>query len=239
MVLKNKKANSIEYDKKRKICKLNKDLNLLGKIWANRLRNVILEKIVPKSQFVCSRKDNIVDELRHLRDINIHLLENGGNGSILSLDFANAFRSVSLRWFDMVMKKIGFPGQFISWFWNLFRDAGIKISINNFGSSVLKNERGFFEGSPPSMAAWVVSSIALIIAIENSIQGIQLKDGRIFKSQNFADDGKVMLREPIEIFVVDEIVTRFEKVSGVRLHRDRSLRKCNVLSFGNHLEFDG
>ena len=88
------------------------------------------------------------------------------------------------------------------------------------------------------MAAWVVSSIALIIAIENSIQGIQLKDGRIFKSQNFADDGKVMLREPIEIFVVDEIVKRFEKVSGVRLHRDRSLRKCNVLSFGNHLEFD-
>ena len=238
MILKNKKGNSVEYEKKRKITKLNKDSNLLGKIWSNRLRDIILGKIVPDSQFVCSKRWNIVDELRHLRDVNLHLLENGENGSILSLDYANAFRSVSLRWFDLVMKKIGFPQGFVDWFWNMFKNIGIKISINRYGSSVIKNERGFLEGCPPSMAAWVVSSMALIIAIEKKVKGIQLKDGRVFKSRNFADDQKIFLREVNEIESVEAVVTDFEKVSGVRLHRDKTLKKCNVLPFGSHLTHD-
>ena len=50
MVLKNKKGNSIEYSKKRKLTKMCKDVNLLGKIWTNRCKSMILDKIVPKSQ---------------------------------------------------------------------------------------------------------------------------------------------------------------------------------------------
>ena len=49
MVVKNKKSNTIEYKKKRKLTKVNKDSNLgNGKVWTNRL---ILSKVLPKSQF--------------------------------------------------------------------------------------------------------------------------------------------------------------------------------------------
>ena len=239
MVLKNKKGNSIEYDKKRKITKLNKDINLLGKVWSNRCRDVILDKIIPGSQFVCRKDKNIVDELRHLRDANLYLLENKVNGSILSLDYANAFRSVSLRWFDLVMKKIGFPKVFIEWYWNMFRNIGILISFNKCKSSVIQNTRGFLEGSPPSMLTWVLASMPLIIAIENRIQGITLRDGRVFKSKNYADDQKIFLSQVKEIDIVNDIVVRFEKVSGVKLHRNRELKKCNLLNFGSHRDYQG
>ena len=238
MVLKNKKSNSAEYSQKRKITKLPKDVNLLGKIWANRCRDLVLDSIVPKSQYVCRRGVNIVDELRHLRDINNHFLENGGNGSILSIDFSNAFRSVSLRWFDLVMKRIGFPVSFINWFWHMFKTAGVMISINNWKSSVIRNTRGFLEGSPPSMCGWVIASMALIIAIEKNLSGVTLEDGRIFKSQNFADDGKFFLSEEKEVKIVESLVRRFESVSGVKMHRDRRLKKCNILCFGTHRDYE-
>ena len=95
MVLKNKKGNSIEYSKKRKLTKMCKDVNLLGKIWTNMCKSMILDKIVPKSQYVCRSDQTISDEIRKIRDVNLFLLEGNENGSILSLDYADAFRSVS------------------------------------------------------------------------------------------------------------------------------------------------
>ena len=234
MVLKNKKGNSIEYSKKRKLTKMNKDVNLLGKIWTERCKNIILDKIVPKSQFVCQTDQNIVDELRRIRDINLFLLEKGKNGSILSLDYADAFRSVSLQWFKHVMDTIGFPTSFSGWYWHMVKDMGIVISVNRCKSSVIKNERGFPEGFPPSMCCWVIAQMALIIGLEQKLTGIELKDGRIIKDLNFADDQKLFLREPEEIHKVEEIVTKFEQVSGVKLHRNKLLKKCNILCFGQH-----
>ena len=108
------------------------------------------------------------------------------------------------------------------------------ISINNWKSSVIRNARGFLEGSPPSMLGWVIASTPLIIAIERNIAGVQLKDGRLFKSQNLADDQKIFLREAGEVKIVESLVFKFERVSGVKLHRDKKLKKCNILCFGSH-----
>ena len=116
MVVKNKKSQSIHYDKKRKLTKVNKDLNLgHGKVWTNRMRDIVLPKILPKTQFNCQQDLNIIDEIMEIREVNQHLL--GGrkeiDGSILSIDFNNAYRSTSLRWFNLVMMKFGIPKKFI------------------------------------------------------------------------------------------------------------------------------
>ena len=63
MILKNKKGAAIDYSKKRKLTKLNKDINLLAKVWSNRCKRFLMSKIVPDSQFVCRSDANIVDEL--------------------------------------------------------------------------------------------------------------------------------------------------------------------------------
>ena len=236
MVLKNKKGNSIEYSKKRKLTKMCKDVNLLGKIWSNRCKIWIMDKVVPKSQYVCRSDQTISDEIRKIRDVNLFLLE-GNDGSILSLDYADAFRSVSLKWFAKVMDVLGFPSKFSKWFWHMVNDIGIVICVNRWKSSVIRNERGFMEGFPPSMPCWVLSSMALILALESKLEGIKLPDGRTFKDCNFADDQKLFLKKALEVHIVDRVVTDFEKVSGVKLHRNKLLKKCNVLSFGCHKNY--
>ena len=75
MVVKNKKSQSIHYDKKRKLTKVNKDLNLgHGKVWTNRMRDIVLPKILPKTQFNCQQDINIIDEIMEIREVNQHLL---------------------------------------------------------------------------------------------------------------------------------------------------------------------
>ena len=237
MVIKNKKGNSIEYSKKRKITKVNKDVNILGKCWSNRLRDKIMPKIIPDSQYNCRQDVNIVDELKEIRDVNLYLLGNNGtqnDGSILSLDFVNAFRSVSHRWFDLVIKKIGLPRKFIDWFWNLYRKLGIVINVNGCKSSTIYNDRGFMEGSPPSMGAFCISTFPLLIALERNIKGIKVKDGRVFKIKVFADDMKTFIKDVSEVKMIEELIFKFERISGIYLHRDKTKKKCNILNFGGN-----
>ena len=239
MVLKNKKGKSIDYSKKRKLTKINKDLNLLGKVWSNRCKLFIMDEIIPRNQFVCSSSRNIINELCEIRDINMFLQGKNGrenDGSILCIDYKNAFRSIHLHWFSFVMRYIGFPRKFIDWFFNLYKNLGIIINVNGFRSNVIKNQRGLLEGNPPSMIAYVIATIPLINALEAKLTGIKAGN-RTFLTKNFADDQKILIGDPSEAFIVQDIVFAFEKVSGVMVHRDKSLKKCNVLPFGNHRKF--
>ena len=80
MTVKNKKVQSIEYTKKRKLTKLNKDTNLgNGKVWVNRLKKIILPKILPRNQFNCQSTVNIIDEIREIRSVNSFLLGDGSS----------------------------------------------------------------------------------------------------------------------------------------------------------------
>ena len=77
MIIKNKNVQSIEYDKKRKLTKVNKDLNLgHGKVWTNRMKKIILPKVLPKIQFNCQDDVNIIDEVREIRSVSQYLLGN-------------------------------------------------------------------------------------------------------------------------------------------------------------------
>ena len=64
MVVKNKSTQSNEYEKKRKLTKINKDSNVgNGKVWTNRMKRILLPKILPKTQFNCQEDENIIDGL--------------------------------------------------------------------------------------------------------------------------------------------------------------------------------
>ena len=111
MSIKNKKGQSNLYEKKRKLTKVNKESNLgNGKVWTNRFKQIIIPKVLPKTQFNCQNDINIIDELREIRTVNKYLLgeRNLGqvDGTILSIDFKDAFRSISHRWFNLVMKQL-------------------------------------------------------------------------------------------------------------------------------------
>ena len=241
MVLKDKKGFSIDYCKKRKITKINKDANLgLGKVWVKRFMSVLSDLVIPKSQFLCRRDVNIVDELRDLRNINLHLKNKQGSeldGSILSIDFKDAFRSLSWRWILLVMRKFKIPESFILWLKGMYADLGIAIVINGWLSDKILNLRGVMEGHSPSMQIYCMATAPLIWALESKLKGITTWDAETHRCKSLADDIKVFLSHPREVICVDQIIKEYEGVAGLILHRDVSRKKCNVLPFGSHRNF--
>ena len=241
MTIKNKKTQSNLYEKKRKLTKVNKESNLSSKVWTNRFKRVIIPKVLPKSQFNCQQDENIIDELREIRMINKHLLGDGNSeqcdGTILSIDFQDAFRSISHRWFNLVLRNMEVPEKFIQWFWTMYYNLHVVIVLNKFKSNKINVKRGFLEGHCPSMAAFVVSLIPLMHALEERLDGIETAGIGRQKIKMFADDLKVFLRNTNEIETVYEVICRFEKVSGLKMHRDPTRGKCQALPFGVHRQF--
>ena len=239
MIVKNKKSQSIEYEKKRKLTKINKDSNVgNGKVWTNRLKSVVLPKILPMTQFNCQEEVNILDEVREIKEVNNFLMNNGKNrtGTMLSIDFKDAFRSVSLRWFNLVMKKCNIPEQFREWFWKMYENLGVMIVVNCCKSDIIKVTRGFMEGHPASMAGFVVSLIPLMMKMEETLQGITINK-KIHKCKFFAYDCKAFISKIEEIDILLKIIEEFEEVSGVRMHRDPKKGKCQALPFGDHMKY--
>ena len=135
MTIKNKKVQSNLYEKKRKLTKVNKESNLgNGKVWTNRFKKYIIPKVLPKTQFNCQDDINIIDEIREIRTVNTFLLGDAvsgqKDGSILSIDFKDAFRSISHRWFNLVLRYLEVPQPFIDWFWAMYKDLYVIIVIN-------------------------------------------------------------------------------------------------------------
>ena len=127
-------------------------------------------------------------------------MENQHDGTILSIDFKDAFRSVHLRWFKLVLERMKIPGKCIEWFMMMYKDLYINIVINKYKSERVYIKRGFMEGHPPtSMAAFVVSMIPMMNMLEENLTGITTPDSQTHKIKLFADDMKLFLSKLNEI----------------------------------------
>ena len=87
------------------------------------------------------------------------------------------------------------------------------------------------------MAAFVVSIIPLIYAIEEQMSGIVTSNGKMHRIKLFADDLKLFINEISEIRSVYNVISKFEKVSGLEMHRDSARKKCQALPFGSHRSY--
>ena len=160
----NKKTFSENYDGKRKLMVINKDINFIGKVWSNRFMDSVLPKVLPKCQYNCQKDLNIVDENRHIREVVRYLRGDVDgrekDGTLVAIDFKDAFRSVLFRWFRLILERLGVPMEFRNWFWALYKNLAITIVINGAKSGKIFVNRGMMEGHPPSMSCFVTAMIS-------------------------------------------------------------------------------
>ena len=240
MILLNKKKATDDFSGKRKISKFNKDVNLIGKMWSERFMNIVLPRTLPKTQFCCSTENNITKENILTRKAIDYLKNEGGeenDGTMVAIDYKDAFRSTSHEWLGKIIEKMGLPEGFKKWFWTFYKNLRLKVIINGYETEEIKVMRGVCEGSSPSMPAFVAAIAPVMEEIESKIEGIRTKENEIHSIYGFADDQQVFLRRPEEIKVVQEIVQKFEKISGFQMHRDPKKGKCQALSFGEHKNY--
>ena len=89
----------------------------------------MIPKSLPKTQINCQPE---------IRGVNRFLIgedgENQVDGTILSIDFKDAFRSISHRWFNLVLEKLAVPKPFVDWFWRMYKDLYVIIALNKYKS---------------------------------------------------------------------------------------------------------
>ena len=66
------------------------------------------------------------------------------------------------------MEALEVPQEFVDWFGT--------IAVNSFNGLLIKVERGIMEGSPLSMAAFVLCLSPHVVALEELLEGIQIVD---------------------------------------------------------------
>ena len=71
---------------------------------------------------------------REIRNIVNHLKSEQHDGTILAIDFKDAFRSTSLRWCNLVMKSMNIPPEFIAWFWGMYENLCVSVVVNKWKS---------------------------------------------------------------------------------------------------------
>ena len=156
------------------------------------------------------------------------------DGTLVAIDFKDAFRSVLFRWFRLILERLGVPMEFRNWFWALYKNLAITIVINGAKSGKIFVNRGMMEGHPPSMSCFVTAMIPLLIVLRRKLQGVRIHNGARRSIFAFADDLKLYLKEPQEIHQVFEIIQKFQTVSGLEMHMDPGRGKCQALPFGSH-----
>lgn len=62
------------------------------------------------------------------------------------------------------MERLEIPSVFMDWFWMMYNDLYINIVVNKYKSDRIYVSRGFLEGHPPSMGAFVVGLIPMMFA---------------------------------------------------------------------------
>ena len=202
-----------DYNGKRKISKFNKDINLAGKIWTKRFMKIVLPQTLPATQFCCSKENGITKENFITRSMVNTLRNEGGeekNGTLVAIDFKDAFRSTSHEWIKIVFDKMEIPEKFKRWFWLFYENLQLKVIINDHESEDIPVKRGVCEGSPQSMPAFAAAVGPVLERLEKEMEGITDKSGKKVKVLSFADDTEVFLNKPEEIFTLEKIIEKFE-----------------------------
>ena len=73
---------------------------------------------------------------------------------------------------------------------------------------------------PQSMPAFAAVMGPVLVKLEKELKGITDGEGIIHKVYSFADDTKAFIKNPEDIRTLNRIVERFEKISGMKMHRD-------------------
>ena len=206
----------------RPISLLNIDYKIMSKCLAERLKKVI-EKLVSKSQYGFIGGRNINDAVRTILDIADESNLNNKQGMLLALDFQKAFDSLSWDYLFRILKLNNFGDSFTKWIKLCYTDISSSVMNFGFSSTYFEIHRGVRQGDSLSPQLFLLALELLIINIKDNkdIKGMAFGEEEI-KVVAFADDTTVFMRDMTDAKTLLKILCSFEKVSGLKINREKS-----------------
>ena len=165
----------------------------------------------------------------------------GGKAGIISYDLYKAFDRVSLPFLYQVLRRMNFDEKFIAWIEMFHRGATTRFLLNFLTKhiDILISVR---QGDPLALLLFLIVMEPLLLTIRRNIRGTSFVGEKNLwvgdvrrvecaqcKDESFVDDVNICFQEEEDLIKVDEIFTKFEKLSGAILNRDT---KTKVMGLG-------
>jgi exonuclease III len=215
----------------------NCDSKIITKALSNRMAKVLGE-IIDESQTAYVKGRSIMDNLRSIKFIKEHCIQEEVDSVLISLDAKKAFDSVDHKYIENTLKNYGFGNRFIRFFRTIYKDITAKILINGHLSRIIRILRGMKQGDALSCAIFIICIDPLIrnLNSHNEIKAIELTtsitgENVNYKAGAFADDVGAVCKGDIKS--VQNVFTQYEKLtrkSGLELNAD----KTEILVLGSN-----
>lgn len=230
-----KNGDQTDISNKRPISMLNCDYKIFSKILANRL-HAVLPNLIGPGQAACNPEKSCIYNLRLIRNICLRAEQTKRlKGLILSLDLEKAFDNVSHDFLWAVLKKYGFPNEFITCIQNLYKHASSKILFNGFLTNTILILNSVRQGCPLSMALFALYIEPLIRLIYDNVQGCFIANTFI-KVIAYADDLNIFVLNDHEFDTVLELINYFSIFSKIKLNvRKSHFMRLNNCRSGPHM----
>lgn len=208
----------------RPISVMNIDVKIFSRILADRLASIISTLISPfQSGFIPHRfiTDNIRLATNIIQDSNL----NSRKLFLLGLDIHKAFDSVSWKYLNSLLQRMGFRDEFLQGFSALYANPKTRIKIPGCNSEFFPIGRGTRQGCPlsPLIFALALEPLAIAILNNQNISGYT-KGPSSYKFCMYADDVLLFLTNPhISIPNLLQTLSYFAGVSGLRVNVSKSI----------------
>ena len=196
---------------------------LASTVIANRLKT-ILDNVINEDQkgFISGRF--IGENIRLIYDILYETKNQDIPGLLLSIDFQQAFDSISWKFVSKTLDYFNFGPSFKSWI-KLFQ-SGTESCIlqNGFLSEYFYLQRGCRQGDPISPYIFILCAEVLsnMIRKEKSIKGININN-ILYNLSQYADDTQIFLDgSEASLRATLDILDKFYKMSGLKINKDKT-----------------
>ncbi|MEW8548783.1 MAG: reverse transcriptase domain-containing protein, partial [Candidatus Thiodiazotropha sp.] len=207
----------------RPISLLNVVYKMASTVIANRLKTV-LQNIIHEDQkgFLSGRF--IGENIRIVYDILFETKQQNIPGLLLSVDFQQAFDSVSWKFINKTLDYYNFGPSFKKWIALFQNGSESAVLQNGFISEFFPLQRGCRQGDPISPYIFIlcVEILGLMIRRNDNIHGVRINDSETKLSQ-YADDTQIFL-DGSEISLRTTLTTlqTFYLMSGLQINVEKT-----------------
>ncbi|GKA84831.1 RNA-directed DNA polymerase, eukaryota, reverse transcriptase zinc-binding domain protein [Tanacetum coccineum] len=148
---------------------------------------------------------------------------------LFKVDFEKAFDSVSWRFLDHVMERLGFSSTWRKWIMAGLKSSRASILVNGSPTSEFSLKRGLRQGDPLSPFLFIIVMEGLHIALKdgltaNLFQGVKIGSSEIRLSHLFYADDVIILSEwnQCDMDNIIRILNVFYLASGLKINISKS-----------------
>lgn len=196
----------------RPISLLNADFKILDRILKFRLERVMkTHRLLTAAQKCSNGGHSIFEATLALKDRIAQLIARKRKGKLISYDLDHAFDRVSHSFLFGTMRQLGINPAFVGLLARIAERSHSRLLVNGHLSPRFPIERSVRQGSPISMAIFVIYLHPFLHQLERRI-GSDLVVA-------YADDISVIVTNTQVIDYINELFDQFERAAGARLNR--------------------